>query len=368
MYPEKIYQLALTMTPHIGHVHAKLLIEQFKSASAIYSASVRELELIDGIGEIRARSINRFTKYAECERQLKQLEEHGINTIFIGDDNYPIRLLNCYDPPTMLFSKGTIAINGHRTVAVVGTRSHTEYGRLQTEKFIRGLAGQNITIISGMAYGIDGLAHKAALKYGLPTIGVLAHGLNEIYPPEHNQLAREMIRQNGGLITEFALGKRPEKYNFPIRNRIVAGLSDAVIVIESGIKGGSMITARLAADYNCEVFAFPGRTIDPKSSGCNHLIRTNKAMLITDPADFMAEKAWSPKAAPVTQAQLNLPHDLNMAESIIVHLLGIHSVMPIDELYIKTGLSAGDAASAILSLEMKNLIETIPGKRYRLRS
>ncbi|ULQ53024.1 DNA-processing protein DprA [Flavihumibacter fluvii] len=369
MYSEKIYQIALSLASNIGHVHAKVLVDHFKTATAIFSASLAELEAIPGIGGIRARSIRHFNDFAECEKMQKQVEAHGISTLFIGEDNYPIRLLNCYDPPTLLYCKGKITLNNQRTVAVIGTRNHTEYGRGLTEKFIRDLAGQNITIISGMAYGIDGLAHKAALKYGLPTIGILAHGLDEIYPPEHQGLAREMLRQNCGFITEFPIGKKPEKHHFPVRNRIVAGLSDAVVVVETGIKGGSMITASLASGYNCEVFAFPGRTTDQKSSGCNLLIRTNKAILLTDSAGFLAEKDWEqPKQPTIVQAQLSLPHDLNPAETIILHLLGMHDFLPIDELYIKTGLTAGNAAAAILTLELKNLIETIPGKRYRLRT
>lgn len=369
MFPEKIYQLALTQTDHIGNVQAKVLVEHFKTAKAIYTASKRELENIPGIGEIRAKSIVQFNKFALCEKMLKQAETHGVTTVFIGEEEYPFRLLNCYDPPTLLYCKGNTSLNSQRTVAVIGTRNHTEYGRIQTEKFIRDLAGQNITIISGMAYGIDGLAHRAALKYGLPTIGILAHGLDEIYPPEHYPLAKDMLRQNGGFITEFPIGKKPEKHHFPVRNRIVAGLSDAVVVMETGIKGGSMITADLASGYNCEVFAFPGRASDTKSSGCNFLIRKNKAILLTDSAGFLSEKDWIPQQKePLIQAQLSLPHELNPAETIILHLLGVHDIMPIDELYIKTGLNAGNAAAAILSLELKNLIETIPGKRYRLRN
>jgi len=369
MFPEKIYQLALTQTDHIGNVQAKLLVEHFKTATAIYTATKRELENIPGIGEIRAKSIVQFNKFALCEKMLRQAESHGVATVFIGEEEYPFRLLNCYDPPTVLYCKGNTSLNSQRTVAVIGTRNHTEYGRIQTEKFIRDLAAQNITIISGMAYGIDGLAHRAALKYGLPTIGILAHGLDEIYPPEHYSLAKDMLRQNGGFITEFPIGKKPEKHHFPVRNRIVAGLSDAVVVIETGIKGGSMITADLASGYNCEVFAFPGRASDTKSSGCNFLIRKNKAILLTDSAGFLVEKDWiQQQKAPAIQAQLNLPHELNPAETIILHLLGVQGIMPIDELYIKTGLNAGNAAAAILSLELKNLIETIPGKRYRLRN
>jgi DNA processing protein len=369
MRSEKIYQLALTRTNNIGYVHAKLLVEQFKTATAIFNASLQELENVQGIGTVRARCVKHFNQFSDCEKMLKQAEDYGITTLFIGEENYPIRLLNCFDPPTLLYCKGNITLNNRRTIAVIGTRNHSEYGRMQTEKFIRELAGENITIVSGMAYGIDGLAHKAALKYGLPTIGILAHGLHEIYPPEHQGLAKEMLKQQGGFITEFAIGKKPEKHHFPVRNRIVAGLSDAVVVVETGIKGGSMITASLAEGYHCEVFAFPGRVNDPKSSGCNYLISKNKAILLTDAAGFMAEKAWVKTATPVAQqTTLNIPYELSAAESIILHLLTTNDALAIDELYVKTGLRAGNAATAILSLEIKNLIEAMPGKRYRLKT
>jgi DNA processing protein len=367
MPSEKMFQVALTLVPHIGYVHAKTLVERFHTASAIFSANIRELESLEGIGEIRARSVRQFQKFGDCEKILQQVEAHGLDTLFLGDENYPPRLMNCYDPPTLLYCKGNISLKNQRTVAIIGTRHHSEYGRQQTEKFVKELAQKNITIISGMAYGIDGLAHKSAIKYGLPTIGILAHGLDAIYPPEHYSLARDILKQNGGLLTEFPIGVKPEKHHFPIRNRIVAGLSEAVVIMETGIKGGSMITASLATGYHSEVYAFPGRAGDTKSSGCNLLIRKNKATLITDAATFLTEKAWGDGSAKAgVQTQIPLPYDLDPAENIILHLLSVHAVLPIDELYIKTGLSAGMAASAILSLELKNIIEMMPGKRYRL--
>jgi DNA processing protein len=189
--------------------------------------------------------------------------------------------LNCYDPPAILYYRGNADLNSSKIIAIVGTSNNSDYGKLVTEKLIKELSSENILIVSGLAFGIDGIAHKAALKNNLSTVGVLAHGLNKIYPPEHSSLAKEMIL-NGGLLTEFTSNSKPDKHNFPIRNRIVARISDATIVIETGVKGGSMITAELANGYNKDVFAFPGKTTDTKSAGCNYLIKNNKAILLTD--------------------------------------------------------------------------------------
>lgn len=366
MREEKIYQLALTQVPHIGYVHAKLLVESFSTAEAIFNAPLRSLEAVNGIGETRARSIMKFRNFDACEKILRQVESLGIQPIFLSDNNYPSRLLRCFDPPTLMFYKGQANLNADRMVAVIGTRMHTEYGRQLVEKFIQGLADHRVTIVSGMAYGIDGMAHRLSLKHALPTIGVLAHGLDSIYPPEHSSLAREMILAEGGLLTEFPVGAKADRHHFPVRNRIVAGLCDAVVVVETGTRGGSMITAELAEGYGTSVFAFPGKTTDRQSAGCNLLIRQKKASIITGAADFLDEMNWLPKQAGSAPAQLQLPYSLDPAEGIIVHLLGTHEMLPIDQLYILSGLHAGDAAAAILALEMKNIITTLPGKRYRL--
>ncbi|MBC6492520.1 DNA-processing protein DprA [Flavihumibacter stibioxidans] len=366
MSEERVYQLALTQVPHIGYVHAKILVDTFKSAEAVFRAPLRQLEALPGIGEARARSIMHFRDFAPSEKMLRQVESQGIQLVFLSDETYPLRLLRCIDPPTLMFYKGLADLNADRMIAVIGTRMHTEYARLQTEKFIRDLSDHRITIISGMAYGIDGLAHRSALKYSLPTIGVLAHGLDSIYPPEHSGLAREMIRANGGLLTEFPVGAKADRHHFPVRNRVVAGLCDAVVVMETGTRGGSMITAELADGYGTSVFALPGRVTDRQSEGCNQLLRRKKASIITCAQDFLDEMNWLPRKAGSVAPQLTLPYELNAAEAVIVHLLGTYETLPIDQLYILSGLNSGAAASAILELELKNIITTLPGKRYRL--
>ena len=273
-----LYQIALTLIPNIGPVQAKILL-QHCNPDEIFHAKKSFLEKIEGIGAVRAASITAFRDFSKVEEEIKFIEKYKIKPLFIGSKEYPQRLLNCYDSPTILYYKGNADLNASKIIAVIGTRNHTEYGKQLTENLINDLAASNITVVSGLAYGIDALAHKAALKNNLPTIGVLAHGLDQVYPPLHAGLAKDMIKNNGGLLTEFRSYTTPDKHNFPTRNRIVAGMSDATIVIETGIKGGSMITAELANSYNKDVFAFPGKTTDSKRAGCNYLIKSNRQVV-----------------------------------------------------------------------------------------
>lgn len=360
---EAVFQIALTLVPHIGHVHAKTLADTFHSASGIFNASLQTLESITGIGTVRAHALKKFRDFRQCEQILKQVEDLGAETLFLTDSRYPQRLLHCYDPPTLLYFKGSFDLNHKKKLAIVGTRHHTEYGRLQTASVINALRQANPAIVSGLAYGIDGLAHRAALKNGLPTLGILAHGLHTIYPPEHRLLAAEIIAQKGGLITEFPPGIKPDRFNFPIRNRIVAGLSDALLVIETGKRGGSMITAGLAHGYDCPVYALPGKIGDHRSEGCNFLIHSRIANLCFDTESLLADLQWSTAIA--EKKQLPILFELDAAETILVNLLGTHPVLSIDDLYLLSGLPAGTAASTILGLELRNIIRSLPGKRYQ---
>ena len=292
MHAELLYQLALTEVPNIGCVHAKILAQQFGTAEKIFKAKQQLLERIEGIGEIRARSIKAFNNFTGAEDEIKFIEKYKIKPLFITHKDYPKRLLNCYDSPTLLYYKGEAGLNSEKIIAVIGTRSHTDYGKQITEKLIEDLAEQNVVVISGLAHGIDAIAHKAALKNNLLTVGVLAHGLDQVYPAQHTRLAKDMLKSGGGLLTEFRSKSKPDKHNFPTRNRIVAGMSDATIVVETGIKGGSMITAELANNYNKDVFAFPGKVTDTKSAGCNYLIKNNKAVLLTDAQELIELMSW----------------------------------------------------------------------------
>ncbi|MBS1919328.1 MAG: DNA-protecting protein DprA [Bacteroidetes bacterium] len=364
MNQELLYQIALTQIPNIGSVQAKILIEHFGDISAIFKVKESSLKKIEGIGEIRAHSIKSFTDFSKAEIEIEFIIKFKIKPLFITDKDYPKRLLNCYDSPTLLFYKGSADLNTSKVVAVIGTRNHTEYARQLTDKFINEISEQNVLIISGLAFGVDALAHKAALKNNLQTVGVLAHGLDQIYPNEHTGLAKDMIKYGGGLLTEFRSNTKPDKHNFPIRNRIVAGMSDAVIVVETDIKGGSMITAELANGYNKDVFAFPGKVNDLKSAGCNFLIRNNKAILITKATDFIQSMGWEEKKKTSLKKQKELFIELTEDEKKVIKILQEKETVHIDEINFRSGLSSSAVAAAILNLELKNAIKSLPGKIY----
>lgn len=365
MSPELLYQVALTLVPNIGDIHAKSLINHFGNASAVFSASKKELEALEGIGTVRANSIKKFNDFARAEEEIKFIEKYKIQPLFLNDKNYPQRLLNCYDSPALLYYKGIADLNTSRIVAIVGTRNNSEYGKNICEKLVEELSEEDVIIVSGLAFGIDSIAHKASIKYGLKTIGVLAHGLDKIYPSQNSSLARQMMA-DGGLLTEFKSGTIPDKPNFPSRNRIVAGISDAIIVIESGIKGGSLITAELANGYNKDVFAYPGRVNDGKSEGCNFLIKNNKAALITSPNDVLENMGWRKKKNFAAKKQRELFIELTADEKIVIDILQTQEQVHIDELFIKSKLSSSAIAAALLMLEMQNVVSTLPGKIYKL--
>jgi len=285
------YQLALTLIPTIGPAQAKRLLENY-DVQDIFSAKRSELEKIEGIGSFRANNIVGFSHFDQVEQELLFIERAGIRALFITDADYPQRLLHCYDPPTLLFYRGKANLNTERIISIVGKRSPTNYGRQVTENLITKLAARNYLIVSGLALGTDAISHQSALTNHLPTVAILAHGLDSIYPLAHHYLARKMIEQ-GGLLTEFRSKTQPGNYLFLKRNRIIAGISDAVIVIESDLKGAGMETAELAVGYHREVFAVPGRLGEPTSEGCNYLIRTHQATIFSDAKQLLTEMNWA---------------------------------------------------------------------------
>ncbi len=367
MKSELLYRVALTLVPQIGPVQAKLLLQHCEPEE-IFHAKKQFLEKIEGIGPVRAASIKKFNDFSRAEEEIKFIEKYKIRPLFITDKHYPKRLLNCYDSPTLLYYKGEADLNLPKIIAVIGTRHHTDYAKQVTEKLLKELSAQQVLVISGIAFGVDALAHKAAMKNGLPTVGVMAHGLDQVYPYEHAGLAKEMLRQGGGLLTEFRSGSKPDKHNFPSRNRVVAGMCDATIVIETDIKGGSMITAELANGYNRDVFAIPGRINDPKSAGCNYLVRTNKAQLLSAAGELLEIMGWeenrSQKKDRRNQKQLFI--ELSDEEKKIVTILQENDPVSIDEINQRSGLSSSAVAAAILNLELQNVIVSLPGKIYRL--
>ncbi|MDO9374832.1 MAG: DNA-processing protein DprA [Ferruginibacter sp.] len=365
MTNDLLYQIALTLVPNIGDVHAKFLVGIYGDAASVFKARKKELEGLEGIGSTRAACIKLFDEFERAETELRFIQQYGIIPLFITDEKYPQRLLNCYDSPSLLYYRGNADLNTAKIISIVGTRNHTDYGRICCEKFLDDLKDENVLIVSGMAYGIDTIAHKGALKNSLKTVGVLAHGLDMMYPPQNKSLAKQMLEQ-GGLLTEFQSQSKPDKQNFPKRNRIVAGIADAIVVIESGKKGGSLITAELGNGYNKDVFALPGRTIDSKSEGCNYLIRQNKASLISNAQDLIQGMNWKPGKKQPHKKQRELFIELTPEEKLMTEMLQQAERLPIDALYLKSGLNSSAVAAALLSLEMQGLLTSLPGKMYQL--
>jgi len=361
---ELLYFIALTMVPSVGDVHARELLMRFQSAKTIFHTRLHHLEKTPGIGKLRARRIKSFRDFNRAELELRFANKYHIHAITINDEAYPVRLKNCYDAPILLYFRGNGNLNVPRVINVIGTRSNSEYGKDIVRKFLEELMSYKVLVVSGLAYGIDALAHKTALKLGLETVGVLAHGLDRIYPPAHRALAMEIVEQ-GGLLTDFMSGDEPDKQNFPKRNRIVAGMTDATIVVETGIKGGSMITAELANGYNKDVFAFPGRVNDAKSEGCHHLIKTNKAALITSAKDLVDAMNWEERKS-VSKIQTRLFPELSADEKVIIKILTQKETVHIDEIHAQSNLKSSAVAAAILNLELQGLINGMPGKMYKL--
>ncbi len=361
---EQIYQLSLTRIPDLGSILTRYLIDHFGSATAIFSARLKDLAAVEGIGTYRAGQIKNFKDHSLAENELTAIAAKNIELLFITDEKYPRRLRNCPDAPLVLFYKGNADLNHNRMVSIIGSRHHTEYGRWATEQLIQALKPFQVTVISGLAYGVDAIAHKAALQQKMETIGVLAHGFKTIYPGLHKSLASEMI-ERGGLLTEFMFDELPDRHHFPKRNRIVAGMSDATVIIETAIKGGSMITADLAFQYNRDVFALPGRINDAKSSGCLQLIAENKATPFISSTHFLEAMGWM-EIKKKKNTEKKLFHELSSQEQIIVDLLQAKESLHIDEIYLQSKLSNSEMAAAILSLELQNIILPHPGKYFRL--
>lgn len=361
----RICQIALTLVEGIGDVLARNLVSHFGDAQSVFGASLKALTAVPGISRKRAEAIRNFSGWHLAESEWKFVTRHQIDLHFIQDSSYPGRLLHIADAPVILYSRGRMNLNAERFVAVVGTRRCTDEGRRFTEQLIRGLKPYGATVVSGLAYGIDGVAHQSAMQEGLPTIAVLAHGLNRIYPSRHAAVARQMMC-NGGLLTEFRHTDPFEAQNFPLRNRIIAGMCDATIVVETPREGGALITARLAAGYSREVFCVPGRPCDPQAQGCNALIRSQLATLIESADDVAEVMGWKQhESSPVRQAQLF--DELPAEEQQVLQALRNSQPQHVDALAANTRLSSSALAMALLQLELKDLITALPGKQYRCR-
>jgi len=359
-----VHKIALTLIKNIGSRQAKKLLLAFGDAESVFSAKRSMLLKIEGIGEKIASAILNTDALIKAENQLAFINKHQIEVLFYTDANYPKRLRNCYDAPVLLYFKGQVNFNQKRIVSIVGTRKATAYGRELCKKLIEYLKPYDVVVVSGLAYGIDVAVHRDSLTLKIPTVGVLGHGLDRIYPPAHADVARKMIT-NGGLLTEFLPGTNPDKENFPKRNRIIAGLCDVLIVVEASSKGGALITADIANSYSRDVYAFPGRTNDEYSAGCNFLIKTNRAGLINHPKDLVYYLGWSDETIEKVKTQVQLPLNLTEMEQRLVNVLK-DSAMDVDELSHKTNLPQSKLAMALLTLEMQGILITLPGKIYQL--
>jgi DNA processing protein len=359
-----IHQIALTLMPQIGPVTAKTLVSYCGSAEAVFRASRKELLKIPGIGAAAIAYLHAPEVMQLAEKELAFLEAHEVQAIFYTHPKYPARMLQCGDAPALFYFKGSSLdlLHAERIVAVVGTRQPTEHGKNFCEEFVEGLAPFNVTFVSGLAYGIDIAAHRKSCALNLPNIGVLGHGLASIYPSQHRSTALKMI-ENGGLISEYVHDAKPDREHFPMRNRIIAGLCDALLVVETAASGGSMITANIASRCEREIFAVPGRPNDPKSAGCNYLIRTHQAHLVEVAADLAQVMRWDESGKPKT-VQTRLLLDLDPVEKRLVDIIRAQPDIAIDQLAITSGLSPGLLASHILALEFMGAIKTLPGKRY----
>jgi DNA processing protein len=362
---EWYYRIALNFVTGIGPKKTLLLLDFFGSARDVLQAPVKELVKISGITATTAKAIKDKSVLERAEREMHFIRDKQIKPFYYADADYPQRLRVCNDAPVLMYSKGNINFEAAKVVAVIGTRKYSEYGQRVTEELIAGLKDeQDILVVSGLAYGIDAIAHHACVQNGLPTAGVLAHGLDKLYPATNKKLAAQML-DHGGLLTEFPSETLMERTNFPVRNRIVAGLSDVTVVAESDVKGGAMITAYLARSYNREVAAFPGRVHDGRSAGCNDLIRRNIAGLITGADDLQALMGWK-KARREKKETPQLQLELLPEEQRVVSLLQAKDSVHADELLHHAGVSSSQLAAVLLQLEMEGLIKALPGKFYRI--
>jgi DNA processing protein len=360
---EKVYEIALAHFNKLSITRIKEILARVGGPRPFFEKSIRELAEILCVSEKKISHYNREAAIDRAVIEIDFMEKNDIQYHYYKSDNYPAALKFCEDSPLILFSKGDIDFN-LRNLAIVGTRKATAYGRRFTSKFVQDINTQPLQIISGLAHGIDRIAHESAIKEGLPTIAVLGHGLDFIYPAAHRGLAKEMLK-NGGLITEFMSQTPGEPSNFPRRNRIVAGMSEATIVVESGIKGGSFITANMANSYNREVFAVPGSVYDAYSSGCNQLIRQNKAHLLQGVEDFLEVMDWKADSKEEQIAQTNIFDALTQDEEKLYRLLRSNNEpLHIDRLGHDSGLAPRDVALTIFNLEMRGSVQALPGKYY----
>lgn len=359
------YKIAISEIPGLGAKGCRKLLDIYPDPKAIFSLSETELTELFGKHKNIVDHIIQRTMFKQAEKEIEYINKHQIKVLFMTDEKYPQRLNkpDCEDAPILLYTLGECDLNTKHVVSIVGTRRATDYGKTMTNRIIEQLSGEDILIVSGLAYGIDTEAHRSSLNHNIPTVGVLGHGLNQIYPSSNRNLAQQMIQSGGGLITEFNSSTKISPSLFPARNRIIAALSDATIVVEASEKGGALITANIAHGYHRDVFAVPGKVTDPYSKGCNNLISQNKAILLQSARDLFYEMGWEDCAQKRT-AQQELFPQLTADEELIIQILK-EEEQTIDGISQKSNLSQPKIATALLGLEIKNLIRCLPGRIYK---
>ena len=364
---EIAYTIALSMVPGIGNIIARKLLSYYGSAKRVFISPKGKLENTPLIGKKISEAIKNFKNFERVYEQVNQAKRNHVQLLLLDDEKYPYRLKNIHDPPILLYYKGNINLNASRVITIVGTRKATHYGKSFIQRLIKDFSKYtNLIIVSGLAYGIDIQVHKESLNCRIPTIAVVAHGLDKIYPYEHKNIAHHMINQ-GGILSEYTFGTDPEANHFPNRNRILAGISDATIVVESALKGGALITARLANDYSREVFALPGSIRNPYSEGCHKLIKRNQAHLMTNLEDLEYIMQWENQSISTSSSKIitgieNLKGKQKQIAQVIQESENIH----IDALATKVNLAIDTLLSTLLELEIKGIVKTLPGKRYIL--
>ena len=355
------------MIPGVGGILARNLLAYTGSPEAVFSEPLKILKKIPGIGEVNAKRIQDQSIWQKVDKEIEFIEKYKIKVLFYSDKEFPRRLSTCIDAPILIYCKGKMKLDEQKVISIVGTRNASEYGKRVVDELIQEFANRNhnVLVVSGLAYGIDIAAHRSALKNNIQTVGVVAHGLDMIYPSLHKETAKSML-ENGGLVSDFPSATKIDPPNFLKRNRIIAGLADATIVVESAQKGGALVTADIASSYNRDVFAFPGRAGDVYSKGCNRLIRNNGATLMEDIDDLEYFMGWEVNKKQKTR-QASLFVELTPNEQSIVDLLQQNGEMFIDQISGELNIPVSRISATLLQLEFKNVLDVLPGKMYRLK-
>lgn len=364
----RLYHIALLQVPGIGPVMARALISYMGTSQAVLTATKGQLMKVPGVGEVLAQQIVQSDTLGKAADTLRRIDKHKDHVLFFTDPAYPQRLRHAPDAPLLLYVRNrqldASTLNPARTLAIVGTRKATEYGRQVTEDLVRDLAAHGVVVVSGLAYGIDASAHKACIQHHVPTWAVMATGLDAIYPGTHAPMANKMVEQGGALITELDFGTKPDMHQFPARNRIIAALADVTLIVEAAEKGGALITAKMAHDYGRKIMAVPGNINQPASLGANRLLADGKAKVFLSTQQFLEYMDWHTGATPA--AARELPPDMPAEQRMVVELLAQRADFHIDELSRTTNLSLNKLAAVLLTLEFDGWVKSLPGKKFAL--